>query len=167
MRTPTPAPSPPSPGPADPGRAVVDRRPNRAGTQRVRRLAIGFAVAVAVVYGTLAAVARTAPSGGTVGGTYDLDLLGEIALAIGVAGAVVTLFSAPVAVERDATTVVAVGPFGTRRAFRLGPKFAARVVRRYAGGLLSDGAVESVELTDGRRRRTYLLEAGILEPPPP
>jgi hypothetical protein len=55
-----------------------------------------------------------------------------------------------------------VSPLGMRRRFPTGPGLSVRVVRRYPAGLLSSAAVESVEIASGGRRRTYLIEAGLV-----
>jgi len=144
------------------------RRENRAATQRVRRLAMLYVVALAAIYLALAVLARRAPGGTSSGGSADVLVSGAVALGLALLGAILTLASAPVAVEVGDHALVVEGLFGHRRTFPGGPGRTIRVVRRYAPGVLNTGPVESVEVRAGGVRRTYLLDSGTLpESAPP
>jgi hypothetical protein len=138
---------------------------NRAGTERARRLALLFVVVLAALYLGFSVAARGAPGGSSAGARSDLEIFGGVALLTAVAGAGVTLLSAPAAIEFDGGITVIVSAFGTRRTFGPGPSASVRVVRRFRAGWLSSRPVESVEISAGPIRRTYLLEAGILPEP--
>jgi len=156
--------------PEEPAPEPVRLLRNRAGTQRARRIAVAYIVAIALVFLALGLLARTAPAAGTSGAGQDLELAGGVALALAVLGALVSLTSAPVAVERTGGETIVHGLFGYRRRFREGPGFSVRVVRRFPAGLLSVEEVESVELASKGVRRTYLLEVGLVPetvPAPP
>jgi hypothetical protein len=135
---------------------------NRAGTQRARRLAITYVVALAVIFAGIDALARSAPSAGSVGVGQDLELFATVALVLAIVGVVVSLSSAPLAVERTGGETIVHGVFGYRRRFPEGPGLTVRVLRRYPAGLLSSAPVESVEIATKGVRRTYLLEEGLL-----
>ncbi|MGB6500607.1 MAG: hypothetical protein WBG19_04305 [Thermoplasmata archaeon] len=146
------------------GTAPNSRRrfPNRAATQRVRRLSMFYLVVLAALYLGFALLARNSAGGATAGTAQDLELFGGVAFAFALGGVILTLLSAPVALEATPTMTVLVSPFGTRRAFPSGPNLSIRVVRRYPAGLLAGEPVESVEIASQGVRRTYLIDAAVI-----
>ena len=157
---------PAAPGgpPPDPAREVpgTPLRRNRCAQQRVRRLTVGFVAVLAALYLGLSLAARAGPQGASAGTFHDLELFGLVAFATAIAGALLTLLSAPASVDVGPHGTVVRSVLGTRSVFRSGPEYALRIVREYRPGVLADGRVASVEVRDGRRRRTYLIDAGLL-----
>lgn len=163
VRAPTAIPVPSVPPNSDGvKRPPHGRFANRGGTQRVRRLTMLYVVLLAAIYLGFVLLSRTAPGGSSQGMAQDLALFGEVALALALVGAVLTLLSAPAALEVDASGTVIIGPLGTRRRIPSGPGVSVKVVRRYPAGFLSSGPVESVEVAYGGHRHTYLVDAGLL-----
>ncbi|MGP8077910.1 MAG: hypothetical protein ACLQD8_02865 [Thermoplasmata archaeon] len=166
-------PRPPSAGWPEPAKAAgpegTPRRivPNRAATQRARRLTALYVVILAALYAGFALLARGSAGGPPSGTTQDLELFGLVALVFALAGAILTLLSAPAALELSPTATVVVSPLGSRRTFRTGPGHSVRIVRKFPAGILSSEPVESVEIASGGGRRTYLVDAGILSPAGP
>ena len=154
----------PAPPPAATGSPAPERRENRAATRRARRLALLFVVGIAVLFLAFALAERTSATGGSPGALFDLWLTGGIALLVALAGAVLTLTSAPTAVELSADAIVVVGVFGGRRRFGSAPNRSIRTLRRMPVGWLTPGAIESVEIAAGGVRRTYLMDEGLLAP---
>jgi len=126
-----------------------------------------YVVVLAVLYLGLALLAREAPGGASGGASSDLTVFGEVAFVVAIVGAVLTLGSAPSAVEVGPGATVVIGAFGNRRRYEAGPHLSVRVVRRLPAGFLAEGVVESVEVADGARRRTYLVDEGLLRPTAP
>lgn len=137
-------------------------RRNRAGTQRATRLALLYVVAVGVLYGALAAYARSTPTGGSSGATSGLTVFGVLAVVLAAAGALFSLAAAPRAVELNGPETFVIGRFGGRLRLSTTKELAVRVVRTFPTGLLSSAPVESVEVVQGRIRRTLLIEEGLL-----
>jgi hypothetical protein len=143
---------------------VRDRRPNRGGVQRAVRLSVAYVAGLAAVYGGFVAYSRSTSGGTTPGADAALLLFGELAAALAAAGAIVTVFSAPRAVELSDTETRVVSVFGWARRFPPLASVRVREVRRYGAGLFGPVPVVSTELTAGKLRRTYLLEEGLLPP---
>ena len=159
------APSIEAPPPSEPtGAPTRDRRTNRAATRRARRLTILFVVGIAAIFLAFALADRSSTTGGSPGAVLDLWFTGGIALAVALAGALLTLTSAPSAVEVSLEAVVVVGALGGRRRFERGPRLSVRTLRRMPIGWLAPGGVESVEIASGGVRRTYLMDEGLLAP---
>ncbi len=127
------------------------------------RLTLGYVVGIASVYGALVVLSRSTATGSTPGATVDLLFaLGLAALLAGV-GAVLALGAAPRAVLVGAEETVVLGRFRGRHVFP-GPGVLTVVVhQRFAAGWLSPTAVASVELLGGARRRTFMLDEGLLD----
>ncbi len=159
-----PAPAPPMAPTPGIGAARSERRENRGGTQRAVRLSLLYAVAIAVLYGALAAIARTAPSGGSSGVGSTLVLFGLLTIAIVAVGALVALTSAPRAIVLSDDATVVIGRFGRARRFPGLGELRWTVLRRFPAGFLSSATVESVELLGRTGRHTYLLEERLLGP---
>jgi hypothetical protein len=153
--------APPRPRSAAPG-----RRENVAGNQRAVRTTLVFLLALALLYLAFVVYGRSSPGGRTPGAEEALLLFAGFAAAIGVAGAVLALTPAPRAVEVSEDRLVVIGRWGRRTEWPPIPQVTRRVVRRYPGGFLSSGNVESVEVwASGRRPRTYLVEEGLFDEP--
>jgi len=154
--------------PAVPERApTIDRRPNRAGMQRAQRLSIAYVAVLFLVYAGFVAYDRSTPSGASPGAASSLLLFGEVALALALGGVILTLLSAPRAIELSPYQTMVLGSLGTRRQFPPISSIQIRVLRRYPAGFLSTVPTVSTELSAGTLRRTYLLEEGLLPPSPP
>jgi hypothetical protein len=159
-----PTPPEPPPGPEAAPKPLVERRPNRAATQRAVRLSLLYAVGVAAVYGVLVGVASAGPTGGTIGTEGALLAAGLLALLLAVVGIVYALGTAPRGVELSDDRTVVVGRFGRRYSFPGRRQLRPTVHQRFPAGLLSPVAVESVAIAGGSTRRTFLLEEHLLDP---
>lgn len=149
--------------PRGPPSGPVETRVNRAGTRRAARLTFLFLVGVSAVYFASYLYDRGSPGGSSPGVETDLFVFGLVALALGFAGAVVSLGAAPRSVELTPDSIVVVGRWGGRTAWTPRSAVQVRVLRRYLPGVLASEPVESVELAGMGRRRTYLVEAGAFE----
>ena len=136
----------------------VERRTNQGGTRRVVRLSVLFWVALGGLYGGFLAAAVQSSRQGF--GAGALEVFSGVALALAVAGGLLTLSPAPRAVEVSPDSIVVVGRWGTRTEWAPRESVGVRIVRRYPAGWLSPVALESIELVGLGRRSTYLVEAG-------
>jgi hypothetical protein len=144
------------------GNAGPGLRVNRAGRQRAIRLTAIYLVALLAMYVGFVALDRGTPGGGSEAVTSGLFLFSGIAALLALGGACITLSPAPRSVEVTPAEVVVVEWTGRRRTFPPLSELRVDVIRRYPAGLLSSDPVETVELTGGRRRRTYQLTEGLL-----
>ena len=153
------------------GPAVTGLKPNRAGTQRVVRLTVVFLVVLAALYAGFAIYARSSPGGATPGAQTALVEITLLAIVLALAGTILTLNTAPRAIGALPDGFVVVGRWGRRTQWTPLHAVTVRRVRRYPAGFLSGEDVDSVEVFGtGQRRRSYLIEAGLLpehsrEPP--
>ena len=142
---------------------TLDRIPNRAGTQRVVRLTAIYLIALAALYLAFAIYARSAPGGTSSAGQIELLEFTAVAVAIGLAGAVLTLTPAPRAILRRADGFTVVGRWGRATEWAPLGEVTVRRVRHYPAGFLSEAPVESLEISGaGHPARSYLLEAGLV-----
>jgi hypothetical protein len=153
----------PRPAPVAPG-TPLDRRVNRGGTRRVQRLALLFVIGIAVLFGALALYATSMPGGRSPGSEEAIETFAGIGLVIAAAGALLTLASAPRAVEFGERATVVVGRFGRRHGFPPRGELSVQLIRRYPPDFLSDSEVDVVEVLGGAGKATFYLERGILEP---
>jgi len=143
------------------------RRSNLAGTQRVVRLSAVYLIVLAALYTAFSLYSRSSPAGSTAGAQAALLEFGLVALALAVAGTLLTLTPAPRAIEAIPEGFVVVGRWGQRTEWSPLDQVIVRLVRRYPPGLLSEEAVDSVEVSGGRvRRRSYLVQEGLLPETP-
>jgi len=145
--------------------SVLVRRPNRAATLRAIRLSVLFSAAIAALYGGLVALAETGPTAGSSGLDGSLELAGAAAALIAALGVLFSLGAAPRAVELGDDATVVVGRFGRRYVFPPWPELRTTVVQRVGAGLLASVPLESVEISGGSTRRTFLLDEHLLDPP--
>ncbi len=144
-----------------------ERRANRAGTQRGVRLTAVYLLVLAAIYLSFLFYARSAPGGVGPGVTAGLLTFSGIAVLLGVAGAVLTLSPVPRAVVVRPDGFAIIGRWGRRTEWSPLADVTILRVRRYPAGLLSNETVDSVEvLGPDRRRRSYLVETGLLPEPP-
>jgi hypothetical protein len=143
---------------------VVERRANRGGVQRAQRLAVGYVAVLFIVYAGFAVYDRSTPSGATAGSASNLLLFGVVALILALSGVVLSMISAPRAVELSTRATRILGSLGLNQRFPPIASVHVRIVRRYPAGFLSSVPTVSAELTAGALRRTYLLEEGLLTP---
>ncbi len=140
-----------------------ERRANTGASTRAARLTIIYVAGIAIVYVALVALSRATTTGSTPGATVDLAFaLGLAALLAGV-GAVLALGAAPRAVVVGAEETVVLGRFGGRHVFPGRGALTVVVHQRFAAGWLSPTAVASVELLGGARRRSFMLDEGLLD----
>ncbi len=139
-------------------------RPNRDASQRVVRLALLYAIGLAVVYAGLVALARAGPTGDSSGTTSALVLVGVLAAVLGAGGVLYSLGAAPRSVELWSEGTVVVGRFWGRYRFPAAGRLRVTVLRRFPAGPLTPGTIESVEIFGGSSRRSFLLDERILEP---
>ena len=153
------------------GAPVTDLKPNRAGTQRVVRLTVVFLVVLTGLYAGFAIYARSSPGGASPGAQSALVEITILAMGLALAGTILTLNPAPRAVGALPDGFVVVGRWGRRTEWTPLDAVTIHRIRRYPAGFLSGDEVDSVEVFGGRRRRrSYLIEAGLLpehtrEPP--
>jgi hypothetical protein len=152
-------PSEPAPGRPPAGTEHLD---NRAGRQRASRLSMIYLVALIVMYVGFVVLDRTSAGGSTTAVTTGLLVFTVVAAALAVGGVLVTLSPAPRRIEVSPAAVVVVEWTGRRRTFPPLEDLRVEVIRRHPAGFLSRDPVETVELTGGRRRRTYQVTEGLL-----
>lgn len=149
----------------------TDLKLNRAGTQRVVRMTVVYLVVLAGLYAGFAGYARSSPGGTSAGAQAALIEITILAIVLALAGTILTLTPAPRAVGPLPDGFVVVGRWGGRTEYTPLRDVTVRRVRRYSAGLLSGEDVDSIEVFGTRqRRRSYLIEAGLLpertrEPP--
>ena len=143
--------------------AVSELRPNRAGTQRVVRLTCVYLIVLTVLYTGFALYARSSPGGASSGAHTALIEITILAVILALVGAILTLTPAPRAVGELPDGFVVVGRWGRRTEWTPLREVTVRRIRRYSAGFLSGEEVDSVEVFGARqRRRSYLIEAGLL-----
>jgi hypothetical protein len=168
VRIPRPTTPPPSAdratGRSSPrGAPPPNYHPNRAGTQRTVRLTLTYLAMLVAIYAAFVLYARTGPSAADPGITLVLLELTGFAAVLAIVGAVLTLTPAPRGVIAEPDAYVVVGRWGGRVSWGPLTEVTVRQVRRYPAGLFSSAAVDSVEVSQqGRRRRSYLVEEGLL-----
>jgi hypothetical protein len=145
------------------GGPPTDRRVNRAATQRAIRLSVLYALGIAAVYALLVGIALEGPTGSSAGTAGDLLFAGLLALVLAAIGVLVSLGTAPRAVELGDAETVVVGRFGRRYHFPARDRLHTTVLQRFPAGLLSPVTLESVEIAGGTTRRSFLLDEGLLE----
>jgi len=148
-------------------RADLQIRPNRAGTQRAIRLSALYVALLTVLYATFALIGRSAPGGTGSAGADELAIFSIAAVVLAVVGVVFTFTPVPRAVVPREDGFLIIGRWGRRSDWSPLDEITIHRVRRYSPGLLASGPVDSVELSrDGRGRKSYLIEAGLLPEPP-
>lgn len=158
-------PVPRSPGPRPEPTEARTVRENRAGMQRANRLALVYSAALLVVFGGLAAYARSAPGGYGPGATADLAVFGGVALLLAAAGVLLSLSGAPRRFELGPETTVVVGRLGGRLLLPPLSELDVRFVRRFPAGVLSSEPTVHVEIAGRKkgRRRAFLVGEHVLE----
>lgn len=147
---------------AEPVELAGSRRDNAPAVARAWRIGAIYLVALAAMYaGFLALELRGAGAGGALA-TDGLLVFSGVAAALAAGGLVVTLAPVPRSVEVTPTAVVVIEWAGRRREFPPLDQLRVDVVRRYPANLLSRTEVEAIELSGGRRRRTYQVISGLL-----
>jgi hypothetical protein len=141
---------------------TVTERDNAPARARAWRIGAIYLVALAAMYAGFLALELRGPRAGGALATDALVLFSAVAAALAVGGLVVTLGPVPRSIEVTPTAVVVVEWTGRRRKFPALDDLRVDVVRRYSANFLSSAAVETVEVSDGRRRRTYQLTTGLL-----
>lgn len=142
----------------------VERRPNTAASSRAIRLTLLYLLGVLAVYGILALLANAAPSAGSAGTGTELVGFALIAVILGAAGTLYSLGAAPRAVEIGTEETVVIGRFGRRYRFPRVGGLQVTVLRRFPPGFLNAVVVESVEISGGTSRRSFLLDEDLLRP---
>ena len=149
VRTPTPA-------------ETFERRANRAGRQRAFRLTLIYLVALLALYLGFVALDRAAPGGTSATAETGILEFSLVAAVLAVAGLFVTLSPAPRAVELSPSRLVVEEWTGRRREFPPLGSLHVHVIRRYPAGFLSSEAVEAVQVSGPKVRRTYHLTEGMI-----
>ncbi len=148
--------------PAPPVAAASQRRPNRAGTQRVVRLTAIFLILLVALYVGFELYARTGPAAHGSAATDEFVEFTTVAFTLAVVGALLTLSPAPRAVEVSDDRLVIIGRWGRRTEWSPRPKVVVHRVRRYPAGFFSEADVDSIEVSVPGKRRSYLVETGLL-----
>lgn len=154
-------------GPAAPRRpgatgALVEHRPNEAGTQRALRFALLYVFALLVLDVILVALDLSSAEAGRPGVEGGLQLFIGIAVLLAVGSVIFALSPAPRYIDLRTDGVVVVGRWGRRDWLPPLGQLDAKIVRHYPAGVLSSAAVDVVRIVDRNgRRRTYQVEAGL------
>lgn len=144
------------------------RRPNRAATQRAVRLTALYLLVLVALYLGFFLYARSAPGGTRPGTSAEFVVFTGVAAALGIVGAVLTLSPVPRAVIRGPDGFAIVSRWGRRSDWAPLSEITVLRIRRYPAGPLSGEPVDSVEISGpDHRRRSYLIEAGLLPDLPP
>jgi len=141
---------------------TAEVRLNVGATRRAVTLSVVFVFGIAGVYALLVALTFAGPAAGSAGAFQGLLLSGVVAVLVASVGALVSLGSAPRAVELGEEATVVVGRFGRRYAFPGRSQLRSTVVRRFRPGLGSPVPLESVEIAGGMSRRSFLIDEGLL-----
>ncbi|HTW77290.1 MAG TPA: hypothetical protein VMG14_05935 [Thermoplasmata archaeon] len=142
--------------------SAPDVRANDAARRRARRLVLIYLLPLLAMYLGFLELDRLAPGGSSVFGSIGTLVFTGLFAVLALAGVLLTLAPVPRAVEVGPAAVVVVEWTGRRRTFPPLPDLRVEVVHRYPAGVLSDASVVTVELTGGKRRRTYHLTDGLL-----
>jgi hypothetical protein len=157
--------TPAAPRPAQSAGELIDHRPNRAGTQRAFRFAVLYVLALVILDVILVALDLSSSEGTRPAVLSGLRLFTAIAILLAVGSVIFALTPAPRFVELRTEGVVIMGRWGQRRWFPPLDRLKLHVARHYPAGILSSRPVDIVEVVDRvGHRRTYQLEAGLLEP---
>jgi len=145
--------------------ALVDHRPNGAGTQRAFRFALLYLFVLLILDLVLVTLDLTSSEASSPGLQGDLHLFLAIAVLLAVGSVVFALSPAPRFVDLRPTEVVVVGRWGTRVTFPPVDRLDSRLLRHYPAGWLSSHPVDLVSVADAvGRRHTYQIESGLLAP---
>jgi hypothetical protein len=136
--------------------------PNRGGRARALRTGVLFLLVMTLLYGALAAYDRSTPGGTSLGASQGFEWFSLVAVVIGVGGFLFSFGVAPRAVELRPDATIVFGAYGRVVRFPKDSTYTAKVVRRFPAGILSNEAVESVELRSNGVRRTFLVEPGLI-----
>jgi len=146
--------------------ALLEHRPNVAGTQRAFRFAILYVFALVLLDVVLVGLDLSSAEAGRPGIESGLQLFIGIAVLLGVGSVLFALSPAPRYVDVRTDGVVVVGRWGQRTWFPPVEQLDAKVARHYPGGILSSKAVDMVQVVDRTgRRRTYQVESGLFAAP--
>lgn len=152
--------------PPPPRRGEPAARPNRAATQRAVRLSGIYLLVLLALYLAFALVGRAAPGGSGSAGAEELLVFSVAAIVLGVAGVVLTLSPVPRSIVPWEDGFDVISRWGRRSEWRPLSEVTIHRVRRYPAGFLASAPVDSVELSrDGRRRKSYLIDAELLPDP--
>ncbi len=136
---------------------------NEAASRRAFRLALLYALGVAVVYYVFVLLGSYGPGGGSPSERYDLAFLGLLAAAVALGGFLVTLRAAPRSIEvvSDGWTVHL--PLGGVREYSRTRGARLRRVRSVGPGWLAPDRLAYVEVTEGSVRRAYWIDEELFE----
>ncbi len=151
--------------PIHPTRTARDAefRPNVGGRARGSRLFAGFLGILVVIYLAFAALALSATTPGARENPVTWGLFTAVAAALAVWGWTLTLGRVPRAARVAAGHLLVEERPGRVRRFDLSAGDRRVVLQHYGEGFLSPRPTELVELRGPEGRRTYLVEAGLLE----
>ena len=162
VRVPTTSTAPPTVAAGVTEPPPPSHRDNHPAVARAWRILAVYLVALAAMYAGFLVLSLRASSTSGAFATEGLLVFSGVAAALAIGGLVVALGPVPRSVEVTPTSVVVVEWTGRRRTFPAMDDLRVDVVRRYPANLLSPVEVEAIELTGGRRRRTYQVTSGLL-----
>jgi hypothetical protein len=142
--------------------------PNRAGTQRGRRLYVGYLFAILVVTGSLSILAYSSPYAGVSQSSVTWIGLGLGSVIVALGGLPVTVGLAPRSARIDHDRLVVFGRFGGVHRYELDITFRARIEKTYPAGLFSSDETFAVLIGQGSSTpRSYIVGQPILDLVPP
>jgi hypothetical protein len=157
---------PPAPRPVAAGGALVDHRPNVAGSQRAFRFAYLYLFVLLVLDVVLVLLDDSSAEAGRPGVQSGLQLFIGIAIVLAIGSVIFALSPAPRYVDIRADGVIVVGRWGQRSWLPAVEALDLKVVRHFRAGFLSAAPVDIVQVTDRTgRRRTFQVEAGLFDVP--
>jgi hypothetical protein len=152
--------------PVEPGpngeRPAGSHRDNTPAVRRAWRIVAIYLGALGALYAGFLALELRGPGAGGSLALEGLGVFSGVAAALAVGGLLVTLAPVPRRIEVRSGEVVVVEWTGRRREFPGLGDLRVDIVRRYPPNFLSRVEVDAVELTGGRRRRSYHLAHGLL-----
>jgi len=157
---------PTAPRPAGVVGALLEHRPNEAGTQRAFRFAILYVLVLVALDVILVALDLSSKEAGRPGVESGLQLFIGIAILLAVGSVIFALSPAPRYVDVRADGVIVVGRWGQRALLPPMAQLQTKVLRHYPAGVLSSTPVDLVQVVDRNgRRRTYQVETGLFAEP--
>jgi hypothetical protein len=137
--------------------------PNSAGTQRCRRLYVGYLFAIFAVAGLLSTLALSSPYPGVSQSSETWFGIGLGSVLVALAGVPVTIGLAPRAARLDQDRFIVRGRFGGVHTYELDLTFRARIERTYSAGFFASEPTYAVLVGQGSSTpRSFIVGDAIL-----
>ncbi|MCI4323744.1 MAG: hypothetical protein L3K03_06975 [Thermoplasmata archaeon] len=152
------------PDPVPPTAPDSSEVPNLAGTQRGRRLYVGYVLAIVVVTGSLSILAWSSPYPGVSQSSVTWIGLGVGSVIVALGGLPVTLGLAPQSARIDHDRFVVRGRFGGVYRYEMDVTFRARIEKSYSAGFFSSEPTFAVLVGQGSSTpRSFLVGQSIVD----